>query len=175
MRLTRIAIAGIAALVLVVAPRAYAGDAFIVGGLQVHPTENIDASNRWLLSGGSDYHLSADSPILAGFEIQFAKYSEGDFSVAPFNLIANGKYKGPGDKIRPVIGGGGGLYSAWNWGKVGGFDIDRNWTKKGGVHGVFGVDIGEKNRHGLSVQVQVQHVFDSEVDTSWVVMGGLYF
>jgi len=66
MRLTRIAIASIAAAVLASRPAPTPGDAFIVGGLQLHPTENIDVGNRWLLSGGSDYHLTHDGPILAG-------------------------------------------------------------------------------------------------------------
>ena len=113
--------------------------------------------------------------MLVGFEIEFAKYSFEDVNQAPLNVIGNVKYKGPGDKFRPVVGGGAGLYSAWTWGESGGFDVERNWSREAGAHGVFGVEIGEANKLGVMAMVEVQRVFEDDAETSWVVLGGIYF
>ncbi|MEW6367155.1 MAG: hypothetical protein AB1714_21200 [Acidobacteriota bacterium] len=183
MRLTHFAAFVLFVACLALALPVRAGDAFIVGGLQVHPSEDIDLSDRWMLSGGSDYRLSSTSPVRLGFEIQWAYYSFDTVPkahFAPFNLLLNVKYKGPGERVRPVAGFGGGLYSGWNWyDEQEGFDIDNNWQRDFGIHLVFGADFGRPDGKGATVQAQAQKVFyGDEVDDTpwqWLILGGFYF
>jgi hypothetical protein len=182
MRWTKTVCALAAGLFLVSAIDAYAGDAFLKGGIQFKPSKDIEIKNRWLAAGGSDYRVTEDGPMFLGFELQFAKYSEGEgstkISAAPFNVIANVKYKGPFEKVRPVAGIGAGMYSAWNWGTVGGFSMDRNWSGRSGGHIVVGLEYGETTKRGLLVELQIQRIFmglPSADETQYLIMAGLFF
>jgi hypothetical protein len=182
MRWTRTVCAVATGLLLLSAVDARAGDAYIKGGFQFKPSKDIPLKDRWLISGGSDYQLKENSPVFLGFEIQFAKYTLGEapfqWSAAPFNVIGNVKYKGPFEKVRPVAGGGVGMYSRWIWGSTGGFSMDRNWSGRTGVHGVVGFEYGETTKSGLTVELQIQRIFmglQPADETQYLLLAGFFF
>ncbi len=137
-------------LAIFIKSNAYAGDAFLKGGIMLKPDGDIDFKHKWRISFGSDY-MNWDQ-LGIGFEVQMA-YSTEDildetFHYVPLNIFVNVKYKTATEGVRPFGGGGAGLLSTLI------FDGGSDWLKRAGIHALGGVEFGSLEESAFVVEIQ---------------------
>lgn len=155
-------------LIIPVRPAA-AGDAFVKGGLILHPA-GIDIEGRWRAAFGSDYAANFAETLFVGFELQTSVYRQDvvggpTATIVPANGFVNVKFKSSGLRTRPFGGGGLGLISRFQF-----LSGSNAWDKKLGFHLLGGAEIGR-----LVLELQLQKGFDSDVPTEWTAYVGLIF
>jgi hypothetical protein len=149
-----------------------AGDAFLKFAYIFHPDRD-SFSNSWLISVGSDWGFHPQG--FFGLEFQGAYYSEdiGDpvalrLKTVPANVFANFKWKSEAESVRPFVGGGVGLVSAYV--KAEAFGEEENeWVKDGGFHFMGGVEFSRR----WVVEIMGQRIFESDAEWEWMVLGGI--
>jgi hypothetical protein len=117
----------------------FAGEAFVKGGLVIHPTEGLSTSDRWLIDFGSDYRVGY--MVGLGWEIATAYYSQdfgGDtLRTAPINAFMNLKISSPTEGVRPFGKiGFGAVVSILN------FQNNTSTSTSAGLHLSGGVEAG---------------------------------
>lgn len=170
-RVPRLLLAAMLSLPALLAAKAgFAGDAFVKGGVVLHPRD-IGIEGRWRAAFGSDYAANFAETLFVGFEVQTSVYRQDlvaggpTATVLPANGFVNVKYKSTGLRTRPFGGGGLGLISRFQF--VSG---DTTWDKNFGFHLLGGVELGR-----LVLELQLQKGFDSEVATEWAAYVGVVF
>jgi hypothetical protein len=170
-RVSRLLVAAtLSAVVFSWAKPAAAGDAFVKGGLLLHPTD-LGFEGRWRAAFGSDYSANFRETLFVGFELQTSVYRQDvnadgpTATIVPANGFVNVKFKSSGLRTRPFGGGGLGLISRFQL-----LSGDTSWDKNFGFHVLGGVEIGR-----LVLELQLQRGFDSEVETEWAAYVGVVF
>jgi hypothetical protein len=148
---------------------ASAGDAFVKGGLILHPTD-LDFEGRWRAAFGSDYAANFSETLFVGFELQTSVYRQdvvdgSTATILPASGFVNVKFKSAGLRTRPFGGGGLGLISQFQF-----LSGNTSWNKNFGFHLLGGVEVGR-----LVLELQLQKGFDSEVETEWAAYVGFVF
>lgn len=170
-RVSRLLVAAmLTAVVLSPANPVFAGDAFVKGGVILHPRD-IGFEGRWRAAFGSDYAANFAETLFIGFELQTSVYrqdlAEGGptATILPANGFVNVKYKSTGLRTRPFGGGGLGLISRFQFASG-----DTTWDRNFGFHLLGGVELGH-----LVLELQLQKGFDSEIATEWAAYAGFVF
>ena len=152
---------------LAVAGPALAGDTFLKGGVIFQPRD-VGFEGRWRAAFGSDYPVNFSETLFAGFEVQTSVYRQDvvasgpTATVVPFNGFANVKYKSGSLGARPFGGAGLGLVSSLRF-----ISNETEWVSDFGYHLIGGVELGR-----LSLELQIQGAFDSNVDTEFAAYIG---
>ena len=152
---------------------AQAGDAFVKFGYRLHPDVG-DIGNRWFFSGGSDWGFRPNA--FFGLEFQGAyhtsSFSGFDVQSVPANVLANVKWKSEAYDVRPYIGAGAGLVSAYVRSEHPLTSETRNqWVKDAGVQVMAGVEFRRK----WAVEVLAQRVLEDGAEISWSILTGVRF
>ncbi len=151
---------------------AHAGDAYIKGGFILHPTENLDLSERYLIDFGSDYFVS--DFVGLGWEVATAYYSEDfggeTFHVVPLNVWGNVKIAPPTEGIRPFGKAGLGLLTTFV-----SFGGENDNQSNLGFHFTGGLELGAPGRVAFVLELQGQKEFADNRDFTWIFLAGVQF
>jgi hypothetical protein len=149
----------------------YAGDAFVKGGIILRPSEDLDVSDRYLISFGSDYPIA--EYVGLGFEIATAYYhfdfGEDDIHQVPLNGWVNVKATMPMEGLRPFAKAGMGVLGVLVFGEV------EDQTSDVGIHFTGGIEFGALGGTGFIAELQWQKAFDEDRPYTVILMGGVKF
>ena len=148
-----------------------AGDAFVKGGLILRPSEDIDISDRYLISFGSDYPIAEYTAL--GFEIATAYYhfdfAEDDIHQVPLNGWVNVKGMMPLEGLRPFAKAGMGVLALLLFGEL------EDQTTDLGIHFTGGIEFGSMDGTAFVAELQWQKAFDDDRPYTVILLGGIKF
>ena len=152
---------------------AHAGDAFVKFGYLVHPDVG-DIGNRWFVSAGSDWGFRPNTFFGLEFQGAYHTSSISGFNVqsVPANVLANIKWKSEAYDVRPYVGAGAGLMSAYVRSELPfASDTSHEWVKDAGIQVMAGVEFRRK----WTVEVLAQRVFEDQAELAWSILTGVRF
>lgn len=125
-----------------------AAEPYVKGGWLLHVDDDgeIDANDRWWVSGGVDWHFASTG--LIGFEVAGSYRADViggkvNSHVVPIDALLDVRWKAITGSVRPYAGGGAGLASALVWTDVAilGFQSSFAWERAFAYQAFAGVEI----------------------------------